>query len=556
MASVAAARALETGIKAWLEKTRVFLNKPSPVGFFGFFLIFWGFLGGFFGWVFYCQPCLKVEDSSITLLQNIQQPLPQSALLSPSVPLELLAAASSSSSFPSASILTPGSSSLASASFLSNTSSSGDSSSLSNLTNTSLASVYTVTPTTLPAAMSSVPSSAAAVNFRTGTPLLASSSSYPSFSSGMSAVSTAPNSGTGTIATAAAGSSVTLSNAAAAPPVTAAVLEDADEQISQLIRTLQQKPLSDERISRIFQQAQRTGAAAATAVSTAGGGQAGPPAVNAANLLKASLLAAKAGGGIFGDNAAAASSPAMPVLTPQVAMPAEDPPSPAAGFQNSYLDSLARSQITDKRSVSSARPRHLSSSSSSATVSGGVQTTTAAAAGGRSFHQQTPPPLLSPTGGLGGSAPRLSAAFAAASPTILQGKVTVPTVIQQNPRFDAAAPHQVAAAAPITLQTVSSGVGGVGSQIRAMQQHVQPNTRLMRGPNGQVTVQKVQTIELSQENQQVRNSVPLINKPLSVSTFIPTRCQCCGSGFIFFGSGSYFSVGFGSYMTFFLIFLT
>jgi hypothetical protein len=244
-------------------------------------------------------------------------------------------------------------------------------------------------------------------------------------------------------------------------------------------------------------------------VSTTGGGQAGPPAVNAANLLKASLLA-KAGGGIFGENAAA-SSPAMPVLTPQVALsplPAEEPTS-AAGFQNSYLDSLARSQITDKRSVSSARPRHLSSSSSSASVVvGGVQTTTAAAAGGRSFHQQQQqPPLLSPTGGLGGSAPRLSAAFAAASPTILQGKVSVPTVIQQNPRFDvAAAPHQ--AAAPITLQTVSSGVGGVGSQIRAMQQHVQPNTRLMRGPNGQVTVQKVQTIELSQENQQVRNSVP------------------------------------------------
>jgi hypothetical protein len=374
----------------------------------------------------------------------------------------------------------------------------------------------------------------------------------------MSAVSASPNSGT--TATAATAAVTFSSGAAAGPPVTAAVLEDADEQISQLIRTLQQKPLSDERISRIFQQAQRSGAAAATAVSTAGGGgQAGPPAASAANLLKASLLV-RAGGGIFGENAAAATSPAMPVLTPQVALsplPAEEPPAAAAGFQNSYLDSLARSQITDKRSVSSARPRHLSSSSSSASVAGGVQTTTAAAAGGRSFHQQQqPPPLLSPTGGLGGSAPRLSAAFAAASPTILQGgKVSVPTVIQQNPRFDvAAAPHQ--AAAPITLQTVSSGVGGVGSQIRAMQQHVQPNTRLMRGPNGQVTVQKVQTIELSQENQQVRNSVPLINKPLSFSTFIPTRCQCCGSGFIFFGSGSYFSVGFGSYMTFFLIFLT
>jgi hypothetical protein len=51
MASVAAARALETGLKAGLEKTRVFLNNPSPVGFFVVFWIFWGFFGffGFFG---------------------------------------------------------------------------------------------------------------------------------------------------------------------------------------------------------------------------------------------------------------------------------------------------------------------------------------------------------------------------------------------------------------------------------------------------------------------------------------------------------------------------
>ncbi len=49
MASVAAARALETGLKAGLEKTRVFfLNKPSPVVFFSFFVGFLGFLGGFF----------------------------------------------------------------------------------------------------------------------------------------------------------------------------------------------------------------------------------------------------------------------------------------------------------------------------------------------------------------------------------------------------------------------------------------------------------------------------------------------------------------------------
>jgi hypothetical protein len=39
--------------RAGLEKTRVFLKKPSPVGFFGFFGVFWGFLGFFgFFWVF------------------------------------------------------------------------------------------------------------------------------------------------------------------------------------------------------------------------------------------------------------------------------------------------------------------------------------------------------------------------------------------------------------------------------------------------------------------------------------------------------------------------
>jgi hypothetical protein len=36
-----------------LEKTRVFLKKPSPVGFCGFFWFFLGFLGFFgFFWVF------------------------------------------------------------------------------------------------------------------------------------------------------------------------------------------------------------------------------------------------------------------------------------------------------------------------------------------------------------------------------------------------------------------------------------------------------------------------------------------------------------------------
>jgi hypothetical protein len=52
-----------------------------------------------------------------------------------------------------------------------------------------------------------------------------------------------------------------------------------------------------------------------------------------------------------------------------------------------------------------------------------------------------------------------------------------------------------------TVPQPNMGLGGAGSQIRALQ-HLPPNTRLVRGPNGQVTLQKIQTIELSQEKQQ------------------------------------------------------
>jgi hypothetical protein len=47
---------LNCGYIAGLEKTRVFLKKTSPVGFFGFFWVFLGFLGFFgFFWVFFAQ---------------------------------------------------------------------------------------------------------------------------------------------------------------------------------------------------------------------------------------------------------------------------------------------------------------------------------------------------------------------------------------------------------------------------------------------------------------------------------------------------------------------
>ena len=57
-------------------------------------------------------------------------------------------------------------------------------------------------------------------------------------------------------------------------------------------------------------------------------------------------------------------------------------------------------------------------------------------------------------------------------------------------------PHHIAGASPVTLG------GGAPSQMRAMQ-NLPQNTRLVRGPNGQYSLQKVHTIELSQEMQAV-----------------------------------------------------
>ena len=145
-------------------------------------------------------------------------------------------------------------------------------------------------------------------------------------------------------------------------------------------------------------------------------------------------------------------SPSMPVLTPQVTL-AEAGRSPQdTSFQNKYLDSLARSQISDKR-----RSRH---------ESGGM-------------------PLLSPTTGILHS-PGDSGSSSSSSPRPVSGppNVTVQTAVQASP-------------AP------PSSMGGPVSQIRALQQ-LPPNTRLQHGPNGQIMIQKIQTIELSPARQQVR----------------------------------------------------
>merc|ERR1719510_2564523 len=117
-------------------------------------------------------------------------------------------------------------------------------------------------------------------------------------------------------------------------------------------------------------------------------------------------------------------SPSMPVLTPQVTL-AEQGRSPQdTSFQNKYLDSLARSQISDKK-----KSRH---------ESGGM-------------------PLLSPTTGILHSPG--DSGSSSDSPRSVSGppNVTLPVAVQPSP--------------------VPTSMGGPVSQIRALQQ-LPPNTRL------------------------------------------------------------------------------
>ena len=68
-----------------------------------------------------------------------------------------------------------------------------------------------------------------------------------------------------------------------------------------------------------------------------------------------------------------------------------------------------------------------------------------------------------------------------------------------SPNISGSVPPHIATSSPIPLGGTPS-LGGAPSQMRAMQ-NLPQNTRLVRGPNGQYSLQKVHTIELSQEMQ-------------------------------------------------------
>ena len=160
-------------------------------------------------------------------------------------------------------------------------------------------------------------------------------------------------------------------------------------------------------------------------------------------------------------------TPQMPVLTPQVS---ESPQKPQ-DLQNRVK------QIVEKR-----RSRH---------ESGGM-------------------PMLSPTTGFLHPASSPGAA-SGVSPVSPRANTKTGGVIQAVPKYSEApamssGPPNVTVQSPASVSSAASGPGmggaGSGSQLRALQQ-LPPNTRLQHGPNGQIMVQKIQTIELSPTMQQV-----------------------------------------------------
>jgi hypothetical protein len=193
-------------------------------------------------------------------------------------------------------------------------------------------------------------------------------------------------------------------------------------------------------------------------------------------------------------------SPSMPVLTPQVSLPSKPHDT---SFQNTYLDSLSKSQISDPKKI---RLRNSSGVGNIGSPGGNM-------------------PMLSPTTGILHSPSPLSdrgtgSPLPLSNPLVQSHITNKSSVIQSSGgSFGVIQPvHRTEShTGTVTSTTMTGppnvtvqanvsqpnlGLGGAGSQIRALQ-HLPPNTRLVRGPNGQVTLQKIQTIELSQEMQQV-----------------------------------------------------
>lgn len=182
-------------------------------------------------------------------------------------------------------------------------------------------------------------------------------------------------------------------------------------------------------------------------------------------------------------------SPSMPVLTPQISLPASASKPQDTTFQNSYLDSLSKSQISDPKK---SRLRNSSGLQSLGSPAGNMPmlSPTTGILHSPSSHSESASPLPGAQSHIVNKSSAISSGFG---------------VIQQVPRSESqpAAPTAISGPPNVTVQAnvpQPNLLGGPGSQIHA-QRHLPPNTRLVRGPNGQVTLQKIQTIELTQEMQ-------------------------------------------------------
>ena len=120
-------------------------------------------------------------------------------------------------------------------------------------------------------------------------------------------------------------------------------------------------------------------------------------------------------------------------------------------------------------------------------ATGTVTSAEANAALGLGTHQQPRPVTLKPVEPPASTAPEMTSGTTGFQASFLNSLASNP-----DPGI-----------APEVAANQGVAVGGSPSQMRALSQNVAQNTRLVRGPNGQYSLQKVQTIELTPDMQSV-----------------------------------------------------
>lgn len=261
---------------------------------------------------------------------------------------------------------------------------------------------------------------------------------------------------------------------------------DADAQISQLIETLQKDPqhltIESDKMADFLKSFQQE---AETPTS-------GPP--NIASLLDQ--------GGPPTTSTPSSSSMSPPILKPSAKMvpgtedkgqsSSDDGSKPerttgTTGFQASFLNSLANRRVSSDEDSSNSSP---ATPQPKASVPPSVVTTQ---------FSSLPAPVTSVTS--------------------VTSSIEPPKALQPMSRGEMVPTTFPSISVPPVAANPSITMGGASTQMRAVQS-LPPNTRLVRGPNGQYTLQKVQTIELSPEMQQ---SLKLVQNKIQEIEQKPTK---------------------------------